>query len=165
MFKFIMCFLLIISATLIGNSFSQRISNRIKCLSEVMEAISRMKSLISFSGLNIQKVVQDGFENTYFEKLFSYKAVETDDFYEWWNNALDHIDKSTGINKEDKDLLHNFGNGLGITDTEGQLTHLELYKELFSRRLNNAKESQREKGKLYRVLGFSLGCAVTLVIL
>ncbi|MBQ4568901.1 MAG: stage III sporulation protein AB [Ruminococcus sp.] len=165
MFKLIMCFMVVISATLIGNSYSQRISNRVKCLNDVIEAISRMRALISFSGMNIQNVVIDSFKNTSLAKLFLSKEDEAEDFYVWWSSSLDCIEKSMGINKEDKELLLKFGRGLGKTDTEGQLEHLELYKELFIQRLNSAKDAQKEKGRLYRVLGFSLGCAVTLVLL
>ncbi len=165
MFKFIMCLLLVISSSFIGNSYSQRISNRIKSLSDIIEAISRMKSFISFASMNIHKVVQDSFKNTCFAKIFTKNENEAEDFFVWWSTALNSIEKSTGINKEDKELLRNFGNGLGRTDIEGQLAHLELYNELFTQRLISAKDAQREKGRLYRVLGFSLGCAVTLVIL
>ncbi len=165
MYKFVMCAIMIISTTFMGNSFSQRLSNRRKCLCEVIESVSRMKSLITFSGLDIQKVVADSFKNTCMSGLFTESKFDTDDFSLWWRGAVNSIDKSTGINKEDKELLRSLGDGLGVTDIAGQLAHLELYSQLFSQRLSSAKDSEKEKGRLYRVLGFSLGCAVTLVVM
>lgn len=164
MFKLALSVILIVSATFMGNSFSERLINRRKCLSEVIEAICRIKSMITFSGYDIQKVIHDSFKNTVLSTYFSDNTGDVEDFCMWWNNAVKSVGKSVGINKEDKALLYGLGKGLGVTDITGQLAHLELYNELFTQRLNSAKESEKEKGRLYRVLGFSLGCAVTLVV-
>ncbi len=165
MFKSILSVILIVASTFMGNSYSERLSGRRKCLSEVIEAISRMKAMISFSGYDIQKVVPDSFQNTALSTYFADNRDDAEDFSLWWSNAVESVDRSVGINKEDRELLHSLGKGLGLTDITGQMAHLELYSELFTQRLTSAKESEKEKGRLYRVLGFSLGCAVALVVM
>lgn len=86
-------------------------------------------------------------------------------FFDAWQKGLLEIPKSMGLTKEDLRLLTDFGQGLGTTDLEGQLSHCELYKAMFSSRLKQAREERTKKVKLYRMLGLFSGIAVSLLIL
>ena len=54
---------------------------------------------------------------------------------------------------------------LGISDLEGQLSHLKLNSELTKLRLEEARECKVKKGKLYQMLGLSLGITTALLFL
>lgn len=165
MIKILLCILIVITATLTGNSFSQRLTNRSKSLREILAAINTMKSLITFSGMDINQVVIDSFGKTALGNNFLLRQNEDENFNTRWRNTVSAIDKTSGLNKDDKSLLLSMGEGLGVTDITGQLAHLDLYAQLFAQCLSSAQEIEKEKGKLYRVLGFSLGCAVLLVVM
>lgn len=165
MFNVILCMSLVLSATLLGNCFSERLTNRRKSIASLIEALSRMKAYLSFGEYEVFRLVKESFSGV---KVFDAFCVcdETEaDFTSWWRNNVLSLDKSTGLTREDKELLLRFGENLGITDTDGQIAHLELYAQLFAENLACAKEAEKTKGKLYRVLGFSAGCALILIIL
>lgn len=62
-------------------------------------------------------------------------------------------------------MLLDLGKGLGISDLGGQLSHLKLNGELTKLRLEEARECKVKKGKLYQMLGLSLGITTALLFL
>ena len=58
-----------------------------------------------------------------------------------------------------------FGEKLGITDVEGQLKHIELYKGLAKAHLDDSKKDITEKSRLYKTMGFFVGAAVALIVI
>ncbi len=163
MIKLIFSLILIISATLIGNTFSIRLTNRRKTLSSIVSAISRIKTLICFGGMDIKRVVEQCLCAEDFPLIDSAHLSFTH-FDKGFEISVDKISKSFSLTKSDKELLTQFGTQLGSTDVTGQIAHTELYATLFAERLNLVKEQESTKAKLYRVLGFSLGCAISLLI-
>lgn len=155
---------LIISATLFGISFSQKLINRRKNLQMLIEVIRKMQTYIGFSSMEISAVVAECFKNIKGFESFTQYVSEDTAFTTWWEKCVRSIDSSTGLDREDKDLLIRFSEGIGVSDAEGQLSHCELYCELFAERLRLAKEVENTKSRLYKVLGFSVGCAVTLIV-
>lgn len=82
-----------------------------------------------------------------------------------WNKCISEIPKSYSLCKTDVDLLCEFGSQLGKTDIEGQLKHIELYKELFEKQLYNAEDDIIKKSKLYKTMGFFVGTAAALMMI
>ena len=68
------------------------------------------------------------------------------------------------FSEKDQELLLRFGEGFGASDAEGQISHCRLTMELLRRRLEEAGEEKKQKGRLYRMLGVlgSLGTALLL---
>ena len=84
-------------------------------------------------------------------------------FSEAWNDGVRNSGKM-GLTGRDRELLENFGSGLGVTDIEGQLAHCGLYEELTKKGLEEAKEEKGKKARLYQMLGFSAGLAAALLL-
>lgn len=165
MFKLVLSLILIGSATFVGNHFSSRLESRRRTLSLLVESIKKMKTLICFGGYEVYRVIALSFENAKFFDAFCSQPRSEMEFFDWWNECVDNIENKCGLNKEDKTLLKRFAEGIGVTDIEGQIANCELYSELFSERLSSSKETEKNKAQLYRVLGFSVGCAVVLLML
>ena len=85
-------------------------------------------------------------------------------FFDAWKQGIKKIPKETGILTCDLEMLSDFGKGLGVSDLEGQLSHLELNIEMVKLRLEESRENKKRKGRLYQMLGFSLGAAVALLL-
>lgn len=79
--------------------------------------------------------------------------------------SLSCIPASCGLTPQEKQLVLDFGRGLGTTDTEGQITHLDMYYKIFSDKLIQVKSEQSKKSKLYKTLGLSGGVALALLII
>lgn len=80
-------------------------------------------------------------------------------------NAVANISDGYALKHEDKQLLCSFGEKLGITDVEGQLKHIELYKGLANAHLDDSKNEIKQKSRLYKTMGFFVGTAAALVII
>ena len=97
--------------------------------------------------------------------LINYQYLAADSNYDKaFETSVSNINARFALTKSDKELLLQFGTKLGDSDIQGQVAHTELYAELFSERLSSVKEQENSKTKLYRILGFSLGCAISLII-
>lgn len=164
MIKILLSLVLILSTSLLGNTFSVKLTNRRKTLSSIVSAINKIKTLICFGGMDTKRVVEQCFCTQEFP-LIGTEEINRDFAYDKaFEQSVEKISNNFALTKADKTLLIQFGTQLGSTDITGQIAHTELYAELFTERLNSVKEQEFTKSKLYRVLGFSLGCAVSLLI-
>lgn len=164
MIKLILTLTLIVSASFVGNSFSQRLINRRKTLTKLLGAISHAKTLICFGGAEVSAVIEESFCNDGF-KLLDFKSSQAQLPYDKaFADSVNKISSKYALTKSDKELLIQFGVNLGSTDVTGQVAHTELYAQLFTERLCYVKEQELSKSKLYRILGFSFGCLVSLII-
>lgn len=164
MAELLMVIVILASGTLLGFSFSQNLVNRRKTLEAIIESLEKMKTYIGFSSMEIFSITAEVFGFLQGFEEFT-RVPESDVSYiKWWEACVKNLSKETGLCKEDKELLLRFSQGVGVSDVEGQMSHLDLFVRMFNERLHNAREAENKKSRLYKILGFSLGCAVTLTI-
>ncbi len=164
MFKVILCLVFIITTTLYGFIISQKLTIRKKALESVVDSITRMKSLITFGGFEISRIIQDSFGSIKGFETFVDCYTDSDNLLSHWQKTVNSLPNELCLNSNDKELLIKFSSGLGVTDIEGQIANCDLYCELFKESLEDAKEKEKTSGRLYKILGFSLGCVITLMI-
>ena len=138
-----------------GLYFSERIKSRRDFLSELLRLLNNLEIRIRFSGDDLGTLLRLSAP----EKL---RELFEDGL---WEDFVARIPRGFALRAEDHVLLRDFGSILGATDTEGQLRHIKMYLGLFEERYNNSVEEYKIKGRLYRILGFALGCALALLIL
>ncbi len=133
-------------------------------LQSFVEALNKMKTLICFGGYDISYVLSECFNTSDFISV-EFVLDNNENISTVWDEFVRAIPAYKGLTKSDKDVLCGFGKSLGITDTQGQINNCELYRNLIEECLHNSRSDELTKCRLYRVLGFSLGFAVTLMIL
>lgn len=70
-----------------------------------------------------------------------------------------------GLQAEEQDFAAAFFEGLGVTDLEGQLEHMNQYAQRADEQYRTAREKYRRLGKAYAVTGVCAGlCAGLLLI-
>lgn len=164
MYKLILSVIFVLSSTYLGYWFSQKLSTRSQTLENISESISKTQTLITFTSYEIIRVVEEAFAKfESFEEIENF-CVKGNSFIESFNMCIDLIPSRFALKEEDKTLLKNFSEGLGGSDLSGQVSNCELYKKFFEERINEAKEKEKSFSRLYKILGFSLGCIVTLMI-
>lgn len=99
------------------------------------------------------------------EKQYTVRTKNTTVSFLKMENAVANISDGYALKHEDKQLLCSFGEKLGITDVEGQLKHIELYKGLANAHLDDSKNEIKQKSRLYKTMGFFVGTAAALVII
>lgn len=78
------------------------------------------------------------------------------------------VDKAQGeglLTAENRSILLEFAVGCGRTDLDGQQAHVEYYRTLLTSGEEEARRTYAEKGRVYRVLGFTAGVAVALLLM
>lgn len=164
MAKLFLSLIIIVCATLLGNSFSMRLSARRNTLIGIISALSRMKTQICFGAVETHRIVEECFCSREFP-LISSECISSElSIKEALTGGIMQVSSGFALTKADKELLLKFSAELGTTDITGQIAHVELYTQLFSERLDSVKKQVSEKSKLYRVLGFSVGSAISLMI-
>lgn len=164
MFKLCLCVVVLLCSTLIGNWFASRLKNRRNSLLILIEVITRMKNHFAFSGFDIFRVVSESFKGfQIFEAFADYNNSE--DFHLWWKTGILSLSSESGLNQEDKRLLIRFSDSLGVTDVEGQISNCDFYIDVFTQRLKAADATEYKNARLYKTLGFSLGCILILVLM
>ncbi len=152
--------LFVISTTSAGFYLSRRMKRRSEFLDCFVTFLGALSTNIRYTQDDICSLITLSVP----KKLAGYFA-EKSDFRELWDSFMQSVIKEKILCEDDCNLLRDFGSGLGTTDLDGQLSHIELYRSLFTATLNNSTEEYKQKSKLYKILGFSFGAAVGVMLL
>ncbi|MCD8026002.1 MAG: stage III sporulation protein AB [Clostridiales bacterium] len=147
-----------------GCFFSKKLYNRRDFLKNFTVFLNSLSTHIRYESSDIFSLVSQSARESDLD-YFVFSSYENRSFSELWNEKLESMPMSFGVEKPDKKLLADFGKELGKTDVQGQEKHLELYKNIFSDRLSNAEEAIKQKSKLYKAMGFFAGAATVLMII
>lgn len=167
MVKILGCILFLISSSMAGFYFSERLKNRLNFLKAFISFLKSLQIQLRYSSgdiLQILPLCTDSKIVEPFIKSLKDKSKVYNSFSEIWKNSVVSISNSNCLTKSDINSLLEFGNGLGTTDVEGQLNHIELYAGIFTKAYENACENLKSKSKLYKTMGFFIGTAITLMI-
>lgn len=167
MFKLIGVFMLIITGTYIGFSKSRCLSNRVDFLEKYINFLSYIETQVRYSSDCIIDILAeyDSDNKLNFINYCLFKVNNGEIFINSWHESVDKISDSVGLKNEDKNLLIGFGNELGKSDIEGQISHCKLHQKLISQRLQEARIQKQQKYRLYQMLGASLGLCVGLLFI
>ncbi|HHZ05686.1 MAG TPA: hypothetical protein GX401_02685 [Clostridiales bacterium] len=159
--------MIIVSTAWLGILLSKRLITRASFYEQMITFISNLQTQIRYSSDVLTNILSRE-HSRILEPLLSNTVVHLGDgttFARAWGDSVSNLPTYFGLNKDDKSLLADFGNGLGVSDVDGQLSHCEMYKQLFSDRLSQMKQDNDKKVKLYRCLGVFSGMALALLII
>ena len=151
MFKLILSVILSLSALFIGQSMSSKLYRRRETISLFIRNLHTAITKLKYDNSTIYELFDDftfdrdqPFLPQWYDLLSGYKAV---------------------LRKKDIALLSEFAQSLGSSDRESQIKHLNLYITLLERQLQDAQNDIDKKARLYRVLGFSAGVTLSLMLI
>lgn len=157
------CVLIALTGLGVGCIFTKRLSQRLDFMSKLRVFISLLQTQIRYNSSDIYSLVISSAKSSDLP-LFSQDDI-IEPFSEFWKAGIINNQKKFGLNNSDLELLFEFGSGLGATDIEGQLSHLELYQSIFQKRLQECQSEFKDKSKIYRALGLFGGISTALIIL
>lgn len=153
--------LILISCTLSGFYFSYRLKLRLKFLNNFIEFLSGLSTNIRYFSDDIFKLVKISVPSS-ISFIFD---IKREPFPIYWQKVVKKIPKSYNLKKDDYTALVQFGQLLGTTDAQGQINHINIYKNIFQQNLNDAQKDCDTKSRLYKILGFFAGAVIVLLII
>lgn len=164
--KYLMLFFLLVTCTLIGRSLSKKYVYRLNELEEMKSALNVFESKIKFTYEPIPEIFQEISKNlspnisSIFKK--AEEKMKDKNASKAWEEALD--ESSTNFSNEDKLALKTLSKLLGQTDSEGQISQIEITQNFLETQIKQAEEEKRKNEKLYSKLGTTIGLALVIIL-
>lgn len=164
--KYLGLFLVIVSSSLIGRFLSKKYIYRVEELEDIKNALNIFKSKIKFTYEPIPEIFEQISKNTSknVSKIFkvAIENMKKDNANIAWEKAIEETE--TNLKKEDKNILKTLSKLLGQTDSEGQISQIELTQNFLDKQIREAIESKTKNEKLYSKLGITIGLAIAIIL-
>lgn len=143
------------ACVLFGYHFASKLSERPRIISAYLSLLDAAASRMQYTHDDLSAVFSENFAGYSFRHDCA--------FSDQW---MEMITRYNSVLKDDDfQVLAKFAQGLGASDLESQMKHISLYKTLLTERLEDAKREQENKANLYRILPFSVGLTLAILLL
>ena len=164
--KYSILFLILLSSSLIGKYLSRKYLYRLEELEEMNSALNIFKSKIKFTYEPIPEIFQEISENSKknIGKIFleAKEKMKIDNANIAWEKAVE--ESNTNLKKEDKNIIKYLSKLLGQTDSEGQISQIEITQNFLETQIKEAIQEKQKNEKLYSRLGTTIGLAIVIVL-
>jgi len=165
--KFIGLILIVLTGASWGNVKSERLKSERNSSRLLVEIVGQISTFIRFKGLTFYEIARELQSVQAYSELGFICNIPQDydgqhSFSEMWQRAADG---DSVICEEAKDLLKNFGATVGSSDTDGQLSELELLRTRLETLEKKQSEIYAQKGRLYRGVGALGGLMLAIVLM
>lgn len=162
--KLIGCALLVGATTLFGFFKANSLYKRKIFINDFLVFLDSLATNIRYNSDELSVILSQS-EDSFGKLIYGSYTEQKGSFFEKWKKAVISVCDGSFLKHEDKQLFCSFGEKLGVTDVEGQLKHIELYKGLAKAHLDDCQKDITEKSRLYKTMGFFVGTAAALVII
>lgn len=163
---------MIVSCTGIGLYFSMMTKGRVVDLKALKKEIYLLRGDIRYGSTPLPEAIEmlsrrssDHFKEFFFNVALQLKKFGGLPFAEVWDKGIRENLGESFLNEHDKEMLRKLGDTLGFMDKDTQIKSIDLYIEQLEQELLEAVKTEKEKTRLYNMLGvlFGLFLAVVLV--
>lgn len=150
--------------TLLGYMESYKLRMRVETLETFLKMVRVMETEMRFHALPLRQIVEKycGDIEILWQCHLLLEAGKS--FDQAWRSGLKAGGKGKGLKAKDIQLMERFGAELGYSDIQGQIAHCELTVKLLEVQIEQARDEQKKKSKLFSMLGLFLGTGVVLLI-
>ena len=164
--KYIILFFILVISTLIGKLMAKKYVHRLEELEDTKAALNMLKSKIKFTYEPIPEIFGEISENSSknISNLF-FKAKEKMKFESTdiaWEEAVEEL--KSNLKTEDKQTIKTLSKLLGSTDTDGQISQIEVTETFLEKQIREAEEEKQKNEKLYTRLGTIMGMTVVIIL-
>lgn len=165
--KYCMLFFVFISSSLIGKYISVKYKYRLEELEEIKSTLNILKNKIKFTYEPIPEIFKEISENTNKNIgnifLSAKEKMKYNNANIAWESALK--ESNTNLKEEDKQILKNLSKMLGQTDSEGQISQIEITQNFLETQIKDAQQEKQKNEKLYSRLGTTIGLAIVIILI
>lgn len=167
MIKFTGIIMIFLASSAVGFFMSDSIKNKKIRLETERKMLEEISVMIRYNMLTVREMIIEIKENDFFSGLLfiekiRQKLIEGISFPEAWEKS---IKSDASLSTDEKKLLQELGSSLGTTDSQGQLSSLEIYKKRLDNMIESETEKYKTQGKLYRSLGIMMGAMLGILII
>lgn len=166
MIKYTILFFILLSATLIGKFLSKKYVYRLEELEEMKNALNILKTKIKFTYEPIPEVFEEIAKNTNknISQIFTLakEKMQKESASSAWEKSIDEV--VCNMKDEDKRILKTLSKLLGQTDTEGQISQIEITESFLESQIKEAIILRQKNEKLYTRLGTIMGLTIVIVL-
>ena len=165
--KYCMLFCVFILSSLIGNYIAKGYTYRVQELEEMKNALNIFKTKIKFTYAPIPEIFEEIAKNSTenISKLFLYAKEKMRDNTAniAWEEAVEEL--KSNLKTEDKQTIKTLSKLLGSTDTDGQISQIEVTETFLEKQIREAEEEKQKNEKLYKKLGATIGLAIVIILI
>lgn len=159
--------MIFLASSAVGFFMSDSIKNKKIRLETERKMLEEISVMIRYNMLTVREMIIEIKENDFFSGLLfiekiRQKLIEGIPFPEAWEKS---IKSDASLSTDEKKLLQELGSSLGTTDSQGQLSSLEIYKKRLDNMIESETEKYKTQGKLYRSLGIMMGAMLGILII
>ena len=159
--------LIIISFSGFGIFKSFSLSRKCKILLELKNIIEALKIEIGFLKKDLGSALISASENSGISTLFSdfsdnLKHYDVDTS---WYKSLENNTFGMYLTEDESDIVKTLSKGLGKTDADNQINHLNYVLTLISGLYTDACNEYKEKGNVYKSMGIATGILAALLLI
>ena len=156
----------VLFCTASGFYFSKKLKEREERLCSVLMLVKELSVQIRYTNAKIGDMLKSASQNSAYGKLsFVTECAllnENEDVHRVWSEG---VKKQPFLDQRDRELLLSLGEHLGETDSEGQLSFLEMTESMLSEQREEARENYGKKSGMYRSVGLLCGLAAGIIVL
>ena len=164
--KYFILFLILLLSSMIGKILSKKYVHRLEELEEMRNCLNILKTKIKFTYEPIPEIFKEISKNTNknIGNIFGNAREKMKDTTAniAWDKAID--ESVTNLKNDDKQILKTLSKLLGQTDTEGQISQIEITEKFLDTQIKEASEDKQKNEKLYTRLGTIMGLAIVIVL-
>lgn len=158
--------LIVICGCLIGTELKNKLSERVKIISEYRSNCSKLMNMIRFERLPLDRLFLK--LNNTDSDIFSLCALyinEGMDFHSAWESAIKGSDEIRYLKESERDAIVDLGAQLGRSDAQGELSIISRIDEKLQEAYEDAVCDLRSKGRVYSVCGLLGGMMCALIMI
>jgi stage III sporulation protein AB len=166
------CLLMLAGTSGCGFELASGYRRRLELLVRLRQMIYLLKGQIVYANATLEEAFQAVGERSEgaLGELFCAAALKIrsnpgDPFPQIWSQAVDQMDRRLPVTTRDREALKSMAGHLGYLDRDMQERNLLLYLEELDETIQNLKEHQKEKCRLYTSLGIMSGLFLAVIIL
>lgn len=146
---------------------TKQIKNHTNFVRQCVLMIENVYILLQYNNLTVDEIVDFISDSDNYDLLFFIDDLHRlkGDFDSKYTKSINEKQLSKSFDREDKELLLGFFSMLGKSDLNGQLSNCKIYKEFFSKKLDELEKSEDIKCKNSFAIYIGLGLGISIMII
>lgn len=159
MFKIIGSVLIVLSCTAFGVEKSRELSIHRKELEELQRLFVLIQRKLEYMKMPLEELFATMQSNWLLSISKELKNLSQKTFYEVWTSSIDTYFQKTFLTKSEIEELKQIGNHISKPEA------IRLYLIQLENSIQNTREEEKEKKKLYQSMGILCGIFIVLVLI